>query len=1030
MSTIDTNPPPTAADEDFERFCRGRDMAALGRVFDATAPALYHVALHLRPSSWVAEDLVQTTFVTAIESAGRFERGRRVFPWLLGILSNHAREIYRTERPASLGADPAATATPFDAVRGQEVREHLPAAIEGLTEPYRTVVRQFLQDGLEPREIAHELRRPPSTVRGQLKRGLALLRRGLPAGLAPSAALLRLPERGLSDVRQNVLAHARASLAGTGAASAVPLGLMVALLVVMVVPIAVLGPRSTATDPGVETAIPVAGAAAEASRGDGDASPAPARTEAEGAAADARERPVASRVTGRAIDAVSGAPLADLAVELISINRIVAADRGGIGVERRVRTDRRGRFDLELAPDPADLGYALRVAVGEATRVMVQREYEQIALGECVRLGDVPVSRGGVLSGRVVDPVGQPVGDVRLRVDCPEPRFVRVVEGRFCTTGALPSGRWPVSAHGAGWSVVAPRFVEVAMPTSRVEVRVKQRPSIRGEVVDTRGIPVGGVVVRGEDPAALFTQTDDSGQFVLFAREGRATDDVRLVTEAWQLCPDTPPVTARWSARGVRLVVRRALRLPIRVVDPRGHPVTRFSVWAAPGTEADGVVRAARDVARYLSPPRRRHNGAHPGGRLDVDWLWPGWNVLRVWPEGRALAPSRVTPVWIEPGRREPLVVRLARSARLCVRVVDDARLPVAGAAVEAATAAPADRLDAAGGDARGVLDAVTTGSTGTAVLAIDAAAGPAQLRVRAPGYAPVRRDLASASGELEIVLAAAGQLIGCFTRPTCVRRVTLQSAAAAQPDALAAVESTGRFRVPDLAPGAYTLTGWYRTRWSVLGQHESRWVPADGAVAVVRIRRGQTTRLSLDPPRARAGRIRGQLTLASAVPPASWIYLERVADGDGREIGPFPVDGAGRFDVADLAPGRYRLRWSRAGALAAAVRQSVPAPNIVAVDGGATLDCRVDLEGGPLELQLVGGAATPVAQRFVRLRWQQASARVRTDAAGRAELGFVPAGRVEIEIEGRPRLTAAPFEIGPLAGGWRARSAVERPSR
>ena len=82
-------------DRSFQRFVRRGDVEALGRVFDAAAPELLGIAFRLTGAAPDAEDVVQATFLTAIERAETFEESRRAMPWMLGILLNHARSLRR-----------------------------------------------------------------------------------------------------------------------------------------------------------------------------------------------------------------------------------------------------------------------------------------------------------------------------------------------------------------------------------------------------------------------------------------------------------------------------------------------------------------------------------------------------------------------------------------------------------------------------------------------------------------------------------------------------------------------------------------------------------------------------------------------------------------------------------------------------------------------------------------------------------------------------------------------------------------------
>src|SRR3990172_8774798 len=75
----------------FERFRCGGDVAALGELFDRVAPALLRIALPLARDPAAAEDLLQGTFLRAIEVRDEWDGCRPLLPWLCGILQNRAR---------------------------------------------------------------------------------------------------------------------------------------------------------------------------------------------------------------------------------------------------------------------------------------------------------------------------------------------------------------------------------------------------------------------------------------------------------------------------------------------------------------------------------------------------------------------------------------------------------------------------------------------------------------------------------------------------------------------------------------------------------------------------------------------------------------------------------------------------------------------------------------------------------------------------------------------------------------------------
>ncbi len=196
----------------FERYRLSGDPDALARVFDGCAPAILEVAIQLARDTAEAEDLVQATFLTAIESSGGYEAGRPLVPWLLGILANHARKLRRNDArsiPGDCVTAPMAVDT-IRTVQGREFSRVVAESIEGLEEPYRSVLVFHLLHGMSSTEIGHALGRSPGTVRSQVARGMDCLRRTLPVGFAGAAAALGIPTRGLAAVRQHVLGVARA----------------------------------------------------------------------------------------------------------------------------------------------------------------------------------------------------------------------------------------------------------------------------------------------------------------------------------------------------------------------------------------------------------------------------------------------------------------------------------------------------------------------------------------------------------------------------------------------------------------------------------------------------------------------------------------------------------------------------------------------------------------------------------------------------------------------------------------------------
>lgn len=321
-----------------KQFLRWRDRGdadALAGLFDRTAPELLRVGLHLTGNLADAEDLLQATFLAAIESAARFERSRRVVPWLVAILTHSAQAERRRQRRAPAnGVDGDAGAgrhaDPAQAAAERELADASLQALDALPEPYRQPTMLRVAHGLEPTAIALLLGRSPGAVRVQIHRGLEQVRRRMPVG-ALAAFGFEGAGRGLAAVKSVVLSHALASKAAAAATGGVALltggvimskkTLALAALLLTglaaVIGLATIGGEPAARGDATPTVVAAVQANAEATK--------PAATQT-AAPLTAPERTVAAYDAGpdawhlraRVVDAATKAPIAGAAVELFA----------------------------------------------------------------------------------------------------------------------------------------------------------------------------------------------------------------------------------------------------------------------------------------------------------------------------------------------------------------------------------------------------------------------------------------------------------------------------------------------------------------------------------------------------------------------------------------------------------------------------------------------------------------------------------------------------------------------------------------
>ena len=153
------------------------------RLVRAHTDDVWTTALRLTGNRADAEDLVQEVFASAWSALSSWPAERiealRPRPWLVTITLNHWRNGLRTaaRRPRTaplLDHDP-----PVHPADGLEETERLAELVARLPEAYRAPVVLRHVVGLSYGEIAAALDCPSGTVKAQVSRGLAQLRKEL-----------------------------------------------------------------------------------------------------------------------------------------------------------------------------------------------------------------------------------------------------------------------------------------------------------------------------------------------------------------------------------------------------------------------------------------------------------------------------------------------------------------------------------------------------------------------------------------------------------------------------------------------------------------------------------------------------------------------------------------------------------------------------------------------------------------------------------------------------------------------------------
>ncbi|MGE3352626.1 MAG: sigma-70 family RNA polymerase sigma factor [Planctomycetota bacterium] len=619
--TADGAAPTAAADRAFARWRRTGDAGALAAVYDATAPELLRLALHLVRHPAHAEDVLQATFVAAIERAESFDAARPLLPWLVGILHRKARELHRREgRAVDAARVPQRRADdPLDLAAAAEFTAQVDAAIERLPEPYRPVLRLGLRHHLTPADIAHALERSPGTVRSQLARGLELLRQALPAGVALAGLLL--PIRGLPAVRTAVLSRA-AELAAAGAATAAgALGattliggvltmkkaMLVAMLLVLCGSLAwSLRAPSAAAETGVTSTAPptLASATIAATGGDGERP----------AAAFASRVPVnAAPEPGWWLEGVvrdsQGVPIAAAEVRLA-----VRVEHTGLEAPAVTHSDAAGgyRFGLgDLRVLPAIDRERLRLILeGWAPGRVPQRVFLTLPHADSTRelcaRHHLELSPGRTIEGRVCTENGKPVADAEVRIRATEPdgseprdtetdrdgryRMPLSIRGRVTLTASSPLlGRavWSGPLDGDGDSDrTAPDLV------------LRPLPAVAARVVFADGAPAAGIELwlgqqlgPGMIRNCAASTTDAAGRVAF-----RSVAPGRYQVHSPSFSAGRVLAEIDTGAPEERIVLRAMHLVRVTFVDAQGHELHPLDIdWAVfPGDDEAGSASRVR----------------------------------------------------------------------------------------------------------------------------------------------------------------------------------------------------------------------------------------------------------------------------------------------------------------------------------------------------------------------------------------------------------------------------------------------------
>ncbi|MGH7151747.1 MAG: carboxypeptidase regulatory-like domain-containing protein, partial [Planctomycetota bacterium] len=417
------------------------------------------------------------------------------------------------------------------------------------------------------------------------------------------------------------------------------------------------------------------------------------RTDGSGNARDV-EVPVllGGRVAGT-VRARDGAPVATAEVRLSPDFDPFAMFAGGRGelMPRKTASDAKGAWSIGgVRPGKNLVLSASAEAHGPAVRTGVE-----VVPGREVRL-DLLLPAEGAIAGRVLDESGRPLaeaeveaapsGDLRTLLALREGKATSAADGTY-RIGGLAAGEYRVSAEKVGWkqSKFAKVRVEEGKTASAEPSVLPEGNAISGRVLDPKGAPAKGILVRANFEASAFTMADPELLSGGTRSRARTAEDGAFRITGLGKGPFKVTARDEDSASAVVTGVKtgtKDLELRLRpcggvagiVVDARTEePIPAFRIETR--ETALGMMEVKGKEREF-----RSEEGAFKWGGLE-----PETYAFRA--EAPDHAPNRVEGVLVREGATTPgLVIRLQPQAVVRGRVIAaGARSPVEGALVTTA---------------------------------------------------------------------------------------------------------------------------------------------------------------------------------------------------------------------------------------------------------------------------------------------------------------------------------------------------------
>ena len=154
------------------------NQSAFEEFYKLTSQKAYFIALKITQNEHDAEDILQESYIKALEKINEIDASQNVTSWFLKIVSNKSKDLLRSRnRIAFEGEEETifeeipeekAEFCPEENLNQEELRLEVMAAIDELTDEKRACIMMMYFGDMSVKEIAESIEVPESTVKNRL----------------------------------------------------------------------------------------------------------------------------------------------------------------------------------------------------------------------------------------------------------------------------------------------------------------------------------------------------------------------------------------------------------------------------------------------------------------------------------------------------------------------------------------------------------------------------------------------------------------------------------------------------------------------------------------------------------------------------------------------------------------------------------------------------------------------------------------------------------------------------------------------